>query len=236
MNIDNILDTANDLINHAGPAVKSSAKDALHTVEKTAKSGAKSLSHGLDEVATTADHAKDAVVHQAADARKAMRSRILKTYDLAVNLAPFLLPERAEKVRNRRIAYVAVGSVVLGAAGIAVLELAKPGTLASFGRRVKGLFASGATEVKTEALHALDTVKDTAMHAKDQAEHLVDGAKRTAEQAIDGVKGVAQQATQAAGMSGIGKDGKSTNNASMSGSTTETGKGYGSNKDAAKTS
>lgn len=235
MNIDNILDTANDLINHAGPAVKSSAKDALHTVEKTAKSGAKTLSHGLDEVATTADHAKDAVVHQAADARKAMRSRILKTYDLAVNLAPFLLPERAEKVRNRRIAYVAVGSVVLGAAGIAVLEMAKPGTLASFGRRVKGLFASGATEVKTEALHALDTVKDTAMHAKDQAEHLVDGAKRTAEHAIDGVKGVAQQAT---GMStGNGKDGKGANNPSMSGgATTEPGKGYGGTKEATKIS
>ncbi|NOU28668.1 MAG: hypothetical protein HOO96_12245 [Polyangiaceae bacterium] len=219
MNIDNILDSANDLINHAGPAVKSTAKDALHTVE------------------TTADHAKDAVVHQAADARKAMRSRVLKTYDLAVNLAPFLLPERAAKVRSRRIAYVAVGSVVLGAAGIAVLELAKPGTLASFGRRVKGLFASGAAEVKTEALHALDTVKDTAMHAKDQAEHLMDDAKRTAEHVIDGVKGVPQQATQAAGMSGNGKDGKGTNNASMSGSTTESGKGYGgNNKDAAKTS
>lgn len=178
MNIDNILDTANDLINHAGPAVKSSAKDALHTVEKTA------------------DDAKDAVVHQAEGARKAMRSRMLKTYDLAVNLAPFLLPERAEKVRNRRIAYVAVGSVVLGAAGIAVLELAKPGTLASFGRRMKGLFSSGANEVKTEALHALDTVKETAMHAKDQAEHLVDGAKRTAEHALDGMKGAGQQ-TQA---------------------------------------
>ncbi len=201
MNIDNILDTANDLIHHAGPAVKTSAKDALHTVEKTA------------------DDAKDAVVHQAEGARKAMRNRVLKTYDLAVNLAPFLLPERAEKVRNRRIAYVAVGSVVLGAAGIAVLELAKPGTLASFGRRMKGLFASGASEVKTEALHALDTVKDTAMHAKDQAEHLVDGAKRSAEQALDGVKNMGAQAGT------NGKDGAKGQGPNAS--STEQSKGYG---------
>ncbi len=231
MNIDTILDSANDLINHAGPAVKGSAKDALHTVEKTAKSGAKSLSHGYDEVASSADHAKDVVVQQAADARKMMRSRVLKTYDLAVSLAPFLLPERAAKVRNRRIAYVAVGSVVLGAAGIAVLELVKPGTLAGLGRRVKSLFGSGAAEVKTGALHALDAVKDTAMHAKDQAEHMVDGAKSAAEHAIDGVK-------QATHMSSTTNKGANSNPSAQGGGTTESGKGYGtgSAKEASKIS
>lgn len=110
--------------------------------------------------------ARDTVEKGAEKAKLLTIDNLFRAYDVASRLVPMILPERAARVRSRRMAYAAIGGVVLGAGAIAVVEMRKPGTIA-------GLFK----KARRAAARALDDV-----------EHRVEEGKQTLEQRIDATK------------------------------------------------
>lgn len=179
MRLDEILETAQSLVSNIPPAVK----DGTKTAKKTAFDAA-------DVIATRAEDAREVVVEKADDVKNFTVQNMFRAYDIASRLVPMILPERASRVRNRRIAYAAAGGLLLGAGAIVILEMRRPGTLASFGKRVQRLTGRAVDGVETELVHAKDKVVTAATDAKEKVATVAGDVKDT-------VKGATSSATHA---------------------------------------
>lgn len=184
MRFDDILENAQDFVSSVPPAVKGGAE----TARKNAYQAADVISH-------RADDAREVVADKAGEVQKFTMAHLVRAYDLASRFLPMVFPERAAKVRNRRIAYAAVGSLLLGAGAVAVVELRRPGTLAKLGKRIQRLGGKAVDEVETELGHAKDAVtsaasdvKSTMKQATTSAANALEDVKEKAATGVDAMK------------------------------------------------
>ncbi len=204
MNFATLLSNASVILSNVAPAFKGSAT----TAKETSASAANTLG-------SRADDALDVLVETAESTQKWTLSNLLRAYDAASRLVPMLVPERASKVRNRRIAYATVGGIALGAGAIVVLEMQRPGTLAAFGRKVRtwtgaavGGVAQEVAVVKETVVHKLGDAKATVLEAADQVSHKVADVKVPLAHSVEAAKVAGEKVKEAVrdGASEVKKD------------------------------
>lgn len=181
MNLAKMLTKASDFVSTMPPAVTNGTNQALKTAETTA-----------DALGDRAETARHAMSGTAAKAQKFTWANLVTAYDAASRLLPMLVPERASRVRNRRIVYAAMGGVALGAATIAIVEVARPGTLATFATKIRRLTGQAANGAKADLEQVKEAVTTAAGQAKNAVTHAAAEVKGDAAQAAGAMKGAAQ--------------------------------------------
>jgi len=187
MRFDDMIDNAHDFVSSVPPAMKGTTTAA----RKTASSAA-------EAIRGRAEGAREALADKATEAKTFTLTNLFRAYDVASRLLPMVFPERAARVRNRRLAYAAAGGLLLGAGAIAVVELRRPGTLAALGRRIqrvagRGVAAAESTlaESKEAIVAAAGEAEHVASRAKDKIASTVEEAKEEVSHGVELVKDTA---------------------------------------------
>ena len=132
MNMQSVLDQIHARTVEAPAALEQRA----NAVKGQARKAAEDLSDRYED-------ARDTVEKGAEKAKFVTVNNLFRAYDVASRLLPMILPERAARVRSRRMIYAAVGGVLLGAGAMAILEMRRPGTLSGFFKKAKSAASRG---------------------------------------------------------------------------------------------
>lgn len=175
MNMQSVLDQVHARTVEAPAALEQSANAVKGQARKAA-----------DELTDRFEDARDTVEKGAEKAKFVTVNNLFKAYDVASRLLPMILPERAARVRSRRMIYAAIGGVLLGAGAMAILEMRRPGTLAGLFKKAKRGAARGLDDVEKRMEEGKESLEQRLDSTKD---HVVEGARAATERVASALDG-----------------------------------------------
>lgn len=175
MSIQSVLDQVHARTVEAPAVLEERAKAVKGQARKAAEDLGERYEDARETVGRTAEKAKVLTVNN-----------LFRAYDVASRLLPMILPERAARVRSRRVMYAAIGGVVLGAGAIAVLEMRRPGTLSGLLKKARRAAARAIDDVEQRVEDGKQTLEQRIDATK---EHAVEGARTGTERVAEAVEG-----------------------------------------------
>lgn len=168
--------------------VQSRTADVPAMLEEHAKTARGQARRAADGIGERYEEARESVEKGAEKAKVLTVNNLFRAYDMASRLLPMILPERAARVRSRRMMYAAIGGVVLGAGAIAVLEVRRPGTLSGMFKQARRAVARAIDDVEQRVEEGKQSLEQRVEEGKQSLEQRVEEGKQSLEQRIDATK------------------------------------------------